>query len=97
MHSSKVTGAIKCKNCYNRFEGNFCNNCGQDADTKRINIHYFLDALQHKYLKLNKGFFFTVYGLFVRPGNTIKDYLDGKRVEYFKPFDLIYCLVVCML
>jgi hypothetical protein len=81
-----------CKNCKNSFEGNFCNNCGQTSKTHEINFKSILHEIQHSIFHIDKGILFTTKELFQRPGQTIKEYLEGKRVKHFKPFAYIFIL-----
>lgn len=83
---------ITCKNCNQTFKGHFCGNCGQSADTHEINLQYFWHEIQHLLLHIDKGFFYTIKQLFVRPGNTIKEYINGKRVKHFKPIAFAFIL-----
>lgn len=39
---------------------------------------------------VDKGFFFTIKELFIRPGKTLRNYLEGKRIRYFKPFGYLF-------
>lgn len=79
-----------CKNCNAPVNGNYCEVCGQAANTKRINLSYLLTQIQFIYL--DHGLFFTLKRLFTKPGEMIKGYLAGKRVQYFKPFSLVFIL-----
>jgi hypothetical protein len=81
-----------CKNCKNLFEGNFCNNCGQTANTHDINFKSILHEIQHSIFHIDKGILYTTRELFQRPGQTIREYLKGKRVKHFKPFAYIFIL-----
>jgi hypothetical protein len=83
---------MTCKNCDNNFEGKFCNQCGQPAATHDMNFHFLVHDVQHGLLHLDKGFFYTVKELFKRPGHAIREYIKGKRVNYFKPISLILVL-----
>lgn len=74
-----------CKNCHNEFEGAFCNHCGQNANVKRLNAHYLFNEFPSSIFQVDKGFFFTVHQLFIRPADAIKDFINGKRKPYFKP------------
>lgn len=78
-----------CKNCNNVFEGNYCNNCGQSAAVKRINWKYIYDDVKGNYLSFNKTKLYSAKELFLRPGYLIRDFLDGKRVNFYKPVSLI--------
>lgn len=83
---------ITCKNCTHQFEGNFCNSCGQSSHTHEINLHFVAHEIQHGIIHVDRGFFYTIRELFTRPGDTIRAYIDGKRVEHFKP--LTFLLIV---
>lgn len=81
-----------CKNCNHNFEGNFCNNCGQTSNTHEINFKSIIHEIQHSIFHVDKGLLFTTKELFQRPGQTIREYLNGKRVKHFKPFAYIFIL-----
>lgn len=83
---------ITCKNCNNEFEGRFCNQCGQPAATHELNFHFLMHDVQHGLFHLDKGVFFTIKELFIRPGYSIHEYLHGKRAQHFKPISLILVL-----
>ena len=81
-----------CKNCQHTFEGNFCSNCGQKTNTTRLNWHFVKEELQYTFLHINKGLLYTAKQLFTKPGETIRDYIDGKRVQHYKPILLVFVL-----
>ena len=76
-----------CKNCGQHLilDQKFCHNCGQKADTHRIDYHFLIHEIQHSVFHVDKGIFFTIKELFTRPGHTIREYLDGRRQNHFKP------------
>tara|TARA_R110002049_G_C9091757_1_gene556362 strand:- start:159 stop:884 length:726 start_codon:yes stop_codon:yes gene_type:complete len=78
-----------CKNCEQNSKGNFCNNCGQKLNTQRINHHYLIDEISNNILQMNRGIFFTIKELTVRPGHSIREFLNGKRKNHFKPLAFI--------
>jgi hypothetical protein len=81
---------ITCKNCNHQFEGQFCNNCGQSADTQRLDFKFLLKNLHKNFLKyFHKGIFYTSRQLFTRPGHSIREYIEGKRVQHFEPIGLL--------
>jgi Protein of unknown function (DUF3667) len=82
-----------CLNCDNDFEGAFCNLCGQKAATHRFTIHEWLHEIPHSILHIDSGFFVTMKTLLVRPGNAIREYLQGKRKILSSPF--LYVLILC--
>ncbi len=83
---------IKCKNCEHIFHGNFCPHCGQNKAIKRIDFSYFLHDIPHSIFHIDKGFGFTLKELFTRPGKSLKEYLEGKRVRHFRPFAFVVLL-----
>lgn len=74
-----------CKNCGFNYEGNFCPQCGQSVHEQRIDAKYILHDVPHSVFHIDNGFFYTLKSLFTRPGAMIQDYLEGKRVKYFRP------------
>lgn len=84
-----------CKNCDNRFEGQYCNVCGQSSKVERINSHYLMNEISNNFFQLDRGFFFTARALFTRPGQCVGDFLMGKRRRYAKP--LTYLLLTATL
>jgi len=83
-----------CKNCGHKFEGNYCNNCGQKSNVGNINFKNTINDVLNGLFQIDKGFFFTIKELFIRPGNSIKQYIEGKRKKYFNPFSYI---IICSL
>ncbi|MEO6149084.1 MAG: DUF3667 domain-containing protein, partial [Mucilaginibacter sp.] len=81
-----------CKNCNRKVEQKFCSNCGQSTDTHPINFHYLAYDIQQTLLPVDRGFFYTVKELFTRPGHTIREFIEGKRINHFKPFALVLLL-----
>ena len=81
-----------CKNCEHVFQGNFCSNCGQKTKTVRLDWHYIQDELKYTFLHINKGFLYTAKQLFTRPGHTVREFIEGKRVQHYKPILLLFVL-----
>ena len=83
---------MECKNCGNHFEGHFCNVCGQSSAVGRLTLPGFLREVSESVFELNRGLLFTLKNLLVRPGHGIREFLEGKRVYYYKP--VAYALVL---
>ncbi len=81
-----------CKNCNTSLIGEYCHKCSQPKDTHRINIHFLWHDIQHGLLHIDKGILYTARELFTRPGHTIRAFLEGKRVQHFKPLSLVIVL-----
>lgn len=81
-----------CKNCEHTFQGNFCSNCGQKTNTVRLNWYFVVDELKYTFLHINKGLLYSCKQLLIRPGDTVREFLEGKRVKHYKPILLIVVL-----
>ncbi|WP_410222314.1 DUF3667 domain-containing protein [Pedobacter sp.] len=75
---------INCQNCNTAATGNFCGNCGQNLELKRIDRNYAKNEIL-SLLGYEKGFVFTVKELCLRPAQTISYYLYKNRVRLTKP------------
>ena len=82
-----------CKNCGNTYTGRFCNLCGQPAYSP-IDSHYITHEIQHSIFHVDGGIFYTIKELFKRPGHTIREYLEGKRIKHFKPITFVLILSI---
>lgn len=83
---------VKCKNCGYEFEGNYCSQCGQKAKTQRLDWHYLSDEAKYTFLHINGGLLYTAKQLFVRPGDMVREFIEGKRVHHYKPILLLFVL-----
>jgi len=88
----KVNDTGICKNCGNQVSGNFCSYCGQSTSTHKLNIHFILHDLQHALFHFEKGILFTAKELLTRPGNTIREFIEGKRVKHIQPLSFVILL-----
>lgn len=87
---TKIVETTKCLNCGTEFQGNFCPECGQRADTNRLTIHAILKNLLLAILSNDGGIWITLKSLFTRPGAMMVDILNGKRKSYFSPFPMLF-------
>ena len=55
-----------CKNCDNQFEGNYCNECGQEAEVQKINLRFIWYDLQQGLLNFDSGVLYTIKELFTQ-------------------------------
>lgn len=85
------TSTTKCLNCGTEFEGKFCPECGQSADTGRFTMRFIIENLLAAFLSKDGGIWFTLKNLFTHPGAMIVDILNGKRKKYFSPFPMLLC------
>jgi hypothetical protein len=75
---------INCKHCSTTINGNFCCNCGQPVQIKRVDSHYVLHEIQH-ILHFEKGILYTVKELLIRPEKSIKEFIADDRSRLVKP------------
>jgi hypothetical protein len=89
---------LVCKYCEENGSGNFCQNCGQAYQTKRLTISSIVHEIFHFFSHLDKGFLYTLKSLIVSPGKTQREYVDGHRVKHQKPFAMFFlCATLAML
>ena len=97
-HPAENVSNVYCKNCNHPVAENFCSYCGQSVNTHRINLHFVWHDIQHGFFHFDKGFLFTIKELFTRPGHSIHEYIEGKRVKHASPISLVIILAtVCAL
>lgn len=102
LHIQQIKGASKirfnpeeinlCKNCGSQFIGNYCNYCGQSKETPRFNFHSAAKNMFGGLSNIDHGFWHTLINLLYRPGYMINDFISGKRVSYFRPFQTLFVL-----
>ncbi|MES2133139.1 MAG: DUF3667 domain-containing protein [Bacteroidota bacterium] len=80
-----------CTNCKTEINQNYCPQCGQASKLKRIDAHYIQHEIAHV-LHLEKGIFFTIRELLLRPGKNVREYISVNRTKLVKP---IIFLIVC--
>jgi len=81
-----------CKNCSNQFTGHYCNNCGQSGDVHRLDLHFLWHDVRHGLFHFDEGILYSIKQLLLRPGNTIRDFINGKRKRHFAPLSLVIVL-----
>lgn len=87
-----------CTSCNQNIPENYCSKCGEPAILKRIDRHYIQHEIEHV-LHLEKGIFYTIKELLIRPGQTIHNFISNDRSRLVKPVvfvivtSLIYTLI----
>lgn len=80
-----------CPNCTFTIKENFCSNCGQKK-FKRIDRKYILDEVQYSLIHTNKGFLYSAKKILRNPGKTAREFVEGNRVNHYKPLLLVFLL-----
>lgn len=81
-----------CRNCGHTYTGNFCNRCGQSRNTPRYRLNNALRNIAGGFFNIDNGFGRTLIDLLHRPGYMIRDFIGGKRIPYFRPFQTLFIL-----
>ena len=83
---------MNCKNCGEIIQGKYCSHCGQSSKVGPITLSNLWQEFYSSVLQIDRGFFYTLNGLFRRPGKSINEYLNGKRKKHFKPIAYVLTL-----
>jgi hypothetical protein len=89
-----MIAGIKCLNCGDTTDSKYCPNCGQKTSTTRFSLrNLFTDDIVTSVFELEKGFFYTLRQLLIRPGHAVRAYVEGKRATYYNYFSLLFLIV----
>jgi Protein of unknown function (DUF3667) len=78
-----------CRNCGTETNGKYCHACGQKSVVHRLTLGHLVSELPHAVFHVDRGFGITFTQLLRHPGETINNYLDGKRARYFNPLTFL--------
>lgn len=81
-----------CANCGRAITGTdqkFCPACGQSTPAHRIDWHFLGHELEHSVLHMDRGVFYSLKELMLRPGHLMRDYIQGQRAKQVKPLLLL--------
>lgn len=92
-HSNKHT--ITCLNCGSPVAGNYCNTCGQAASTHRFSLKHIARDFA-RVVHVHQGIFFTLKELAIRPGHSIREFVEGKRVNHINYVTLLILTVILL-
>lgn len=81
-----------CLNCGTVYTGSYCNRCGQSRNTPRYRLSNAFRNILGGFTNIDNGFGRTLLDLLYRPGYMIKDFIAGKRILYFRPFQTLFIL-----
>ena len=87
-----INGRVMCQNCDHDYVGQYCSQCSQRADTHPVNWHYIWHEIPHSVWHIDRGIAYTLRQLLTRPGHTIREFLEGKRVNHYRPLALLFLL-----
>ncbi|MEO6104122.1 MAG: DUF3667 domain-containing protein [Pseudoxanthomonas sp.] len=82
----------RCANCDRAVTApgqKFCPDCGQPTPAHRIDWHFLGHELEHSVLHMDRGIFYSLKELMLRPGHLMRDYIEGRRANQVKPLLLV--------
>jgi hypothetical protein len=82
-----------CSSCQSVLHGPFCATCGKPKTLRRIDGTYILEEIASVF-NFNKGIFFTLREILLRPGLAVRDYLQNDRNRLVKP---VVFVILCSL
>lgn len=85
----------QCLNCGHTINQNYCPQCGQRTDVHRITWGHFAEETVHAVTHGERSILLTTWKLITNPGQTLREYLAGKRRKYHSPvgFFLIWVTI----
>lgn len=84
-----MTHCLNCGSAAVHQRQRYCAHCGQPSPVPRIDWRLLAQEFGHTVLNMDRGLFFTVRALMLRPGRLIADYLDGRRAGHVRPLWLL--------
>jgi hypothetical protein len=84
---------VECPNCRHEFTGNYCPECGQEADPSATVVEV-IGGFFRELVDLEHGFWPTFVGLTLRPGAVLRDYLSGVRAGLISPGRYLLAAVI---
>ncbi len=83
-----------CLNCDSQINlgQHFCANCGQTTKVHRFTLAHFFHEGFHAFTHADKGLFYLLKELILRPGIVAREYIAGKRKKYYNPFTFFLIL-----
>ncbi|MBI3719773.1 MAG: DUF3667 domain-containing protein [Sphingobacteriales bacterium] len=82
---------IKCASCNTLLTGNYCYNCGEKKlnPAKDFSLRKFIEQTVDGFTHLDSKFFKSFWLLLTKPGFLTAEYLNGRRVKYMKPIQIL--------
>ncbi|MEM7245445.1 MAG: DUF3667 domain-containing protein [Acidobacteriota bacterium] len=78
--------SAQCLNCDAPLLGRYCAQCGQDHRRARLQTRTILSDWLDSAFNFEATFWTTFRGMLRHPGQTAREYVDGRRKQHFHPF-----------
>ena len=88
MEEGIATPTADCPSCGKSGAGEYCMHCGEEMKPERITLRFVVDQFFEMFVGFESNrLLHTFRDLAVRPGRTIRNYLQGERKPYYNPVD----------
>lgn len=82
-----------CKSCGNKFQGLYCNLCGEKViEPKDRKFSVFLNHVLIATTIIDNKFAKSLWLTIKNPGFLSREYVDGRRVKYMRPLQMFFIL-----
>ena len=82
-------GCAGCDRAIDGLDQKFCPACGQPTPAHRIDWRFVWREISHTVLEMDRGLLYTLKNLMLRPGQLVRDYIEGRRAGIVKPALLV--------
>jgi len=86
--SESDTPEDQCENCGALLDGPYCSQCGQKAAERVVPIWHMLNEALEAVIELDMRVVHTLPKFLFLPGRLTKEYINGRRKRYIRPFRL---------
>ena len=88
--SSAKDGPLEdqCENCGALLQGPYCSQCGQKAADRIVPIWHMINEALEAVIELDMRVLYTLPKFLFLPGRLTKEYINGRRKRYIRPFRL---------
>lgn len=80
-----INKTISCSNCGLQIEENYCRNCGQFYNSKRLDARGFISDFADSFFSLKRSYLLNLKQLLLKPRIVVKNYWNGYRNFFFSP------------
>jgi hypothetical protein len=84
---------MDCSACNTPINGNYCTNCGQKYDNKKLGFKSVLSDILSSLTDVEKSVFLNIYSIIRYPKKVINNYWEGFRGYYYKPGRMLFYFV----
>ncbi len=78
----------QCENCGALLDGPYCSQCGQKAADRIVPIWHMINEALESLFQLDLRVLHTLPKFLFLPGRLTKEYINGRRTRYIRPFRL---------